>query len=230
MANYAIIGASSGIGAALGSRLSGTHQVWSLSRTAPSVAVHQHTEWDVLSGPPPADALPESLDGLVYCPGSIRLAPFERIKDVDFEADWTINLAGAVQAIRAALPALRASGAGSIVLFSTTAVRTGMPMHASVAAAKGAVEGLTRALAAEFAPKVRVNCIAPSLTDTPLAGRLLRTETQRKAAAERHPMGRVGTAEELAAAAAWLLSSESAFMSGEVLHLDGGIGALRLFK
>jgi NAD(P)-dependent dehydrogenase (short-subunit alcohol dehydrogenase family) len=188
-----------------------------------------HISWDASSGELDAGRLPERLDGLAYCPGSIRLQPFHRLEDQDFLADFELNLLGAVRAIRAALPALKKAENASVVLFSTVAVTTGMPMHASIAAAKGAVEGLTRSLAAELAPGIRVNAVAPSLTDTPLAGNLLRTDRQRAAAADRHPLQRIGRADEIAATAQFLLSDDAAWMSGQILHTDGGMSSLRRF-
>lgn len=229
MARFLIVGASSGIGAALVARMGESHELWTASRGKEPALGGWHIGWDASEGAFPADRLPEPLDGLVYCPGSIRLAPFERLSDEAFRDDYELNLLGAVRTIRAALPALKASGDASIVLFSTVAVTVGMPMHASVAAAKGAVEGLTRSLAAELAPRIRVNAIAPSLTETRLSGNLLKTERQRQAAAERHPLGRVGTAQEQAGAAAYLLSDESSWMTGQVLHLDGGMSSVRRF-
>ena len=147
-----------------------------------------------------------------------------------FREDFELNLLGAVRALKASMPALKAAPMASVVLFSTVAVTTGMPMHSSIAAAKGAVEGLTRSLAAELAPKIRVNAIAPSLTETPLAAKLLRTERQRTAAAERHPLAKVGDADDLAAAAEFLLSQEAKWITGQVLPVDGGIGSLRRFN
>mgnify|MGYP000155808720 CR=1 FL=1 len=123
---------------------------------------------------------------------------------------------------------LKKSNQASVVLFSTVAVQQGMPFHASVAAAKGAVEGLTRSLAAEWAPKIRVNCIAPSLTDTPLAGRLLATPEKKEAAGNRHPLKRVGTAEELGNIATFLLSENSSWITGQVIGVDGGLSALKV--
>ncbi len=225
---YLVIGASSGIGAALAGALREEAEVWSASRS-PAGADGRHLAWDSGSGVLDSAALPDRLDGLVYCPGTIRLQPFERLADDDFLADLQLNLLGAVRAIRAALPALRASRQASVVLFSSVAATCGMPMHASVAAAKGAVEGLTRALAAEFAPGIRVNAVAPSLSDTPLAGRLLRTDRQREAAASRHPLERVGSAADQAAAARFLLSPLSGWITGQVIAVDGGLGSLRRF-
>jgi 3-oxoacyl-[acyl-carrier protein] reductase len=171
---------------------------------------------------------PERLDGLVYCPGTITLKSFGRLTADDFLRDLRVNLLGAVAALQSAHPALRASGSASVVLFSTVAVAQGMPMHASIAAAKGAVEGLARSLAAEWAPHVRVNVIAPSLTDTPLAGNLLADEARRAGAAKRHPLQRVGEADSIAATVEHLLSPESTFMTGHVLRIDGGLSSVRL--
>jgi NAD(P)-dependent dehydrogenase (short-subunit alcohol dehydrogenase family) len=149
----------------------------------------------------------------------------------DFLKDWQVNFLGAVKTIQACLPRLKKSTSGAaIVLFSTVAVKTGMPFHASVAGAKAAVEGLTRSLAAEFAPRIRVNAIAPSLTDTPLAQSLLSSEEKRKASAERHPAKRIGTPQEMAQIAVHLLSDASAWMTGQIIHVDGGMSALRTFR
>lgn len=230
MDRYLIVGASHGIGAEIASGLADRARLWTTSRQPGDQAFEAARPWDAASQAFPTDFLPERLDGLVYCPGSIRLRPFNRLTDKDFEEDFVINLLGAVRAIRAALPALKNADHASIVLFSTVAVSTGMPMHACVGAAKGAVEGLTRSLAAEFAPSIRVNAVAPSLTDTPLASGLLRTERQRDAAAARHPLERIGEPADAAAAARFLLSRDSHWMTGQVLHVDGGLGAVRRFN
>lgn len=230
MSNVLIIGATSGIGMKLAERLTGNWRIWTASRGPAPAGIEAHINWDASKEPLPAETLPEVLDALVYCPGSIRLQPFHRLTDDAFREDWEINVGGAIRAIRPALGALKAAETSSIVLFSTTAVTTGMPMHASVSAAKGAVEGLTRALAAELAPKIRVNAIAPSLTDTPLSSPLLRTERQREAADKRHPLGHIGKPEDLAALAALLVSQEAKWITGQVIHVDGGIGALRTFS
>jgi NAD(P)-dependent dehydrogenase (short-subunit alcohol dehydrogenase family) len=168
------------------------------------------------------------VDGLVYFPGTINLKPFRSISNHDFETDWQIHFLGAVKALRFYGEALKKSGNASVVLFSTVAVQTGMPFHTSVAAAKGAVEGFARALAAEWAPSVRVNVIAPSLTDTPLAEKLLKGDERRKAAADRHPLKRFGQPEDLADAARFLLSEESSWITGQIIHVDGGMSSLKV--
>ena len=229
MSNILIVGASSAVGQTLVAELEPSHRLWTSSRAPLSGRADRHLVWDATTGDFPVDQLPDTLAGLVYCPGSIRLQPFHRLRDEDFSADFELNLLGAVRALRAALPALKAAGQASVVLFSTVAVATGMPMHASIASAKGAVEGLTRSLAAELAPGIRINAIAPSLTDTPLAAGLLRTERQRAAAAERHPLGRIGRPGDIASAASFLLSEEAGWVTGQVLHVDGGMGSLRRF-
>lgn len=178
--------------------------------------------------PSPLD-LPESLDGLVYFPGSITLKPFHRLTPEDFLRDFRINCLGAAAAIQAALPALKSAPAASIVLFSSVAVAQGMPFHASISAAKGAVEGLALSLAAELAPKIRVNVIAPSLTDTPLAGTLLNSEAKREVSAKRHPLQQVGDPEDTAKLVAFLLSDAAKFMTGQVLRPDGGLSSIRTF-
>lgn len=172
--------------------------------------------------------LPEKLDGLVYCPGTINLKPFHRFSDEEFQNDIEVNYLGAVRAIRAALDSLKKAEKASIVLFSTVAVQTGLPFHSSISGAKGALEGLARALAAELSPDIRVNCLALSLTDTPLASNLLSSEDKRKASEERHPLKRVGDPVEVAKAATFLLGPDSGFITGQVLQIDGGISTLKM--
>lgn len=226
-----VVGGSSGIGAALvKSLISHGHQVTHLSRDpqkAPALEGSRGYRWDALAEPFPADCLPARVDGLVYCPGSIRLKPFARLQVQELREDLELNLIGAVRALQASLEALKRSDQAAVVLFSTVAVSTGMPFHASVAAAKGAVEGLTRSLAAELAPAVRVNAIAPTITDTPLAARLLGSEEKRRLAAERHPLKRFGSADELAEVARWLLT-DATMITGQVIAADAGLSALRM--
>lgn len=227
--SYALIGGNSGIGLALARRLvAGGHSVHAAARKPDALAALGIPVQPFDAESPGALTWPERLDGLVYCPGTITLKSFGRLTSDDFLRDLRVNLLGAVAALQSAHPALRASGSGSVVLFSTVAVAQGMPMHASIAAAKGAVEGLARSLAAEWAPHVRVNVVAPSLTDTPLAGNLLADEARRAGAAKRHPLQRVGEADAIAASVEHLLSPESAFMTGHVLRIDGGLSSVRL--
>ena len=170
--------------------------------------------------------LEEALDGLVYFPGSITLKPFRSLKQADFQNEIEINVLGAVNAIQKYSSKL--TEGSSIVLFSTVAVQIGMPFHSAVAVAKGAIEGLTRALAAEFAPKVRVNCIAPSLTHTKMAEKFLSTPEKEEAAGQRHPLKKVGKPEDLAKAVDFLLNQSSEWMTGQILHVDGGMSTLKL--
>ena len=225
-----VVGAGSGIGRSIALKaLAAGRPVLAAVRNPAKVADLGVPVLPFEAGEAPSWELPEKLAGLVYCPGSILLRPFHRLSDEDFLRDFEINCLGAVRAIRAALPALKASGHGSVVLFSTVAVAQGMPFHASIAAAKAAVEGLGRSLAAEFAPAVRVNVVAPSLTDTPLAESLLNSEAKREAAAKRHPLQSVGKADDVAALAMFLLGPDSAFMTGQVLRPDGGLSSVRTF-
>ncbi|MBL7853960.1 MAG: SDR family oxidoreductase [Cyclobacteriaceae bacterium] len=225
---YLIIGGTSGIGLALTQQLiERGHEVWTASRRLTGEPRTNHLAFDALTGDAAALALPDALDGFAYCPGSINLKPFHRLSDAEFLDDFQLNVLSAVRCTRALLPKLKASPRASIVFFSTVAVSQGMPFHASIAAAKGALEGITRSLAAEFAPVIRVNAVAPSLTDTPLAGRLLTSEEKRKASGDRHPLKRVGNADDIATAARFLLTPDSAWVTGQILAVDGGMSSVR---
>lgn len=230
--NYLLVGGSQGIGLELAKKLSEAgHRVIALSRTTGGLETLpgvEHVVFDVLRDEFPTALLPEALHGMVYMPGSINLRAFGSIKPEQFREEFEINCIGAVRCLQACLKTLKNTPGSGVVLFSTVAVGTGMPFHTSIAAAKGAVEGLVRALAAELAPQVRVNAIAPSLTDTPLAARLLNSEEKRDAAAARHPLKKVGNAAELAALATFLLSPDAGWITGQIIHADGGIGALKV--
>ena len=227
--NILIIGGSSGIGLALAEHLAPQNNVFIASRSGNAVQ-HldiQHINFDATQDDLDTSQLPDVLHGFIYCPGSINLRPFKGLKLEAFQSDFEINVLGAIRSLKSVLTHLSASGNAAIVLYSTVAVQTGMPFHSSVAASKGALEGLTRSLAAEFAPKIRVNAIAPSLVNTPLASKFLNNEAKMDKANERHPLGRVGTAKEIAQATTFLLGEESSWMTGRVLQLDGGIGNLK---
>lgn len=230
--NFLIAGGSSGIGLALARQLSAAGaQVWVLSRTGDSLASLPgvtHIPVDVTADEIDVSRLPEVLHGLAYCPGSITLKPFRSLKPANFLADYEINVLGAVKVLQAAYPALKKGAPASVLLFSTVAVGQGMPYHASIAAAKGAVEGLTRSLAAEWAPDIRVNCIAPSLTDTPMAARLLGSPEKREASAKRHPLNQVGSPEDIARIAQLLLTEAGSWITGQVIGIDGGLSTLKI--
>jgi 3-oxoacyl-[acyl-carrier protein] reductase len=232
--NILIIGASSGIGLATAQQLAAAGAtLYTASRHLPAELAALGTTHLVYDATRPVgtafDQLPDVLHGLVYCPGSIKLRPFERVPVEDFRNDFELNVLGAVQALQATVKRLKkAEGGASVVLFSTVAAAVGMSFHTSIATAKAAVEGLTRALAAEYAASgLRVNCLAPSLTDTPLAAALLNTPEKAEAGAKRHPLQRVGRATDLAGMAAFLLSDQATFITGQVLAVDGGMGKLK---
>jgi NAD(P)-dependent dehydrogenase (short-subunit alcohol dehydrogenase family) len=227
---FAIIGGNSGIGLSTVHRLKNSgHEIFAAARNTAELeklgVVVQ--SFDALN--PTSLVWPEKLDGLIYFPGTIQLKPFHRLTAEDFQKDFQVNLLGAVAALQSALPSLKASGNASVVLFSTVAVSQGMPMHASIASAKGAVEGLTRSLAAEWAPVIRVNAIAPSLTDTPLAAGLLNSDLKKEASAKRHPLQRIGSPDEFAELTEFLLSDAARFMTGQIIHVDGGLSSVKLF-
>lgn len=229
MKNFLIVGHSSGIGNALAEKLSVEHRVYGTHyRHQPTVTGNRTSHYlNVLDDNPDFSFLPDTLDGLVYCPGAINLKPFGRIKDEDFLDDYKLQVLGAIKTIRACLPKLKNGKDASIVLFSTVAVASGFSFHSIVSSSKGAIEGLTRALSAELAPTIRVNCIAPSITDTPLAGTILNTPEKKEANAARHPLKRVGTPEDIASAASYLLGKESSWMTGQILHVDGGMSVIK---
>ncbi|TAE37299.1 MAG: SDR family oxidoreductase [Sphingobacteriales bacterium] len=231
--NYLIIGGSSGIGLQLVKNLlSQGHTVYAASRQKKELPTEANfIELDVLGDVSVLKTqLPDELHGLAYCPGTINLKPFGRLTEDDFLNDYKTNVIGAVKVIQQVINKLKAVNTSSIVLFSTVAAKTGMGFHASVAASKSALEGLAVSLAAEFAAnKIRVNVIAPSLTNTPLAANLLSSPERKEASDKRHPLGRIGTANEVADAAEFLLSDKSSWITGQVLGIDGGMSSLRTF-
>ncbi|HEY5692212.1 MAG TPA: SDR family oxidoreductase [Cyclobacteriaceae bacterium] len=231
MKNILIIGGSSGIGKSLAHQLESTgHEVIAtFNKNKPENASKiKYHHLDVTSEEIDLDFMPESLDGLVYCPGSIELKPLQRIKDEDFVKDFNLQVLGAIKIIKAALSALKKSDQASIILFSTIAVQTGFPFHSMVATSKGAIEGLTRSLAAELAPKIRVNCIAPSITDTPLAASLLSSPEKKEANAQRHPLKAIGSSDDIASMASFLLTNQARWITGQIIKVDGGVSGLRV--
>ncbi len=227
---YLIVGHSSGIGLALTRlALEAGHAVVGVSRRAGGIAMPGLSERqaDVLDVDLASLDLPTTLDGVAYCPGSLNLKSFRALKEADFLDDFRVSALGAVRVLQATANALKAGRHPSVVLFSTVAVRQGMPFHASIAMAKGAVEGLTRSLAAEWAPAVRVNAVAPSLTNTPLAARLLSSEDRVKASRDRHPLREIGQPDDVASTALFLLSDQSRWITGQVWGVDGGMSSVR---
>lgn len=228
MKKYVIVGGSKGIGKETAELLAAEgHQVTVFSRTPYEGPAHtiEWEEFDVLEDSW-EDQMPGDIDGLVYSVGSINLKPFRGLKTEVFEADFQLHVMGAIKALQAAYKNFNANSIPSVVLYSTVAVQRGMPFHATVSASKGAIEGLTRAIASEWAPKARINCIAPSLTDTPLAGKLLSTPEKKEAMGINNPMKRVGEANDIAEMTAFLLSDKSSWMTGQIIHIDGGQSVL----
>lgn len=228
MKNILLIGGSYGIGFAIAKELQQENNLFIASRSNENLSGLQvtHIPFDAATDTLDISKLPAVIDGLVYCPGSINLRPFKGLKIEAFETDLQINFISLVKVIQTVLPNLTASEQSSIVLFSSVAAAMGMPFHTSVAASKGAIEGFAKALAAEYAPKIRVNVIAPSLTDTPLADKFLNNETKQEKSAERHPLKRFGKAEDCAQMACFLLNEKSSWISGQVFHVDGGMSSL----
>lgn len=227
--NILLIGGSYGIGASIAAKLIDNHNVIIASRSnenLPKEFVY-HT-FDVLNDPIEALDLPDTIDGLVYCPGSINLKPFKRTSSEVFKADMELNFHALTRIVQGILPKLQNSNQASLVFFSTVAVKVGMPFHTSIAASKGAIEGFAKALAAEYAPNFRVNVIAPSLTDSPLAEKLLNSETKKEKMAQRHPLKKVGSTNDIAAMATFLLSDESKWITGQVFGVDGGLSTLNI--
>ena len=233
MKNFIIVGAGKGIGLQIAKILSRENQVITISRNATTELDQLDTRFYPLDvGKENLESLndiPDTIHGLVYCPGSINLKPFHRLSIQDFNNDFQQNVLGAVAIIQKVLPNLKKANGASIVLFSTVAAKIGMPFHASIATSKAGIEGMAKSLAAELSPfKIRVNVIAPSLTDTPLAQGLLNTDEKKEASSKRHPLQRIGSAKEMGLLAAFLLNEDSGWITGQVIGVDGGLGNLRV--
>lgn len=227
MKTILIIGGSKGIGNSIVNALASTHKIINISRSAPQLAHENvmHYTCDITT-----DDLPdiEKADGLIYCPGSINLKPISRLSIDEFKADFEINVLGAVKAIHKYLPILKNGDKPAIILFSTVAAKLGMPFHASIATAKAGVEGLVKSLGAELAPTIRINAIAPTVTDTELAGKLLRNDKMVEAITDRHPLKKILNPDEVAEMAVFLLSEKAASISGQIFQMDCGIVSFKL--
>jgi 3-oxoacyl-[acyl-carrier protein] reductase len=233
MKNILIIGAGKGIGLSTVKNLQHTHNLFTVSRhLTPELSAENTVFFELDTANDNLDILailPDEIHGLVYCPGSINLKPFNRLTTQDFLNDFHQNVLGAINTIQYILPKLKKANGASIVLFSTVAVKIGMPFHASIAASKGAIEGLAKSLAAEYAgSKITVNVIAPSLTDTPLASMLLSTDEKKEASNKRHPLQRIGNPHEISKLVSFLLSDDASWMTGQIIGIDGGMGSLKV--
>lgn len=230
MKNILLIGGSQGIGLEIAKNLSPDHNLIIASRTAENLSGLnvKHISFDASTDVLDLTSLPETIDSFVYCPGSINLKPFKNLKIEQFQEDLEINYLYMVKIFQTILPKLLVSPQASVVLFSSVAASTGMPFHSSIAGAKAAVEGFGKAIAAEFAPKLRVNIIAPSITNTPLADKFLNSEAKTERAAERHPLKKVGQPQDIAQMAQFLLSDNASWITGQVFHVDGGMSTLNI--
>ncbi len=226
--NIVLIGGSHGIGLAMTKELQKEHNVFVASRTKEEIEDLNitHIPFDALTDTLDTSVLPEEIHGFVYCPGSINLKPFKMMSLDTFHEEMDINFFSLVKVVKTIIS--RMAEKSSMVFFSTVAVSTGMPFHTSVAAAKAAIEGFARSLAAEYAPNIRVNVVAPSLVNTPLAKRLLNNDKKIEMMSERHPLKRVGEATDIAEIALFLLSNKSSWMTGQVIGVDGGMSTLNI--
>ena len=222
MKNFLIIGGTKGIGKAIVEEVIEHNKITCLSRNNTDF-VHKnysHLKFDALS-----DDLPDldSIDCLIYCPGSINLKPISTLSLDDFRNDFELNVIGAVRAIKKYLPLLKKSETASILLFSTVATKLGMPYHASVSVAKSGIDGLVKTLGSELAPKVRINAIAPTITNTDLASKILRNEKVVENMVERHPLKMILSPKEVAKMASFLVSEDASSISGQIFNMDAGI-------
>lgn len=230
MKTYLIVGGSSGIGKSLVDKLKEENRVFATynEQEMNSNGNITYIQYDVLSESK-LELNVDALDGMVYCPGTINLKPFSRVTVDELMHDFKINLIGSFRSIQDVLQLLKRAESASIVMYSTIAVQQGMSFHSSIASSKGSIEGLTRSLAAELAPKIRVNAIAPSIVDTPLASRLLSNDSKIEASANRHPLKKIGSAEDISNLTRFLLSSESSWITGQIIGVDGGLSSIKNF-
>ncbi|AYN68332.1 SDR family oxidoreductase [Euzebyella marina] len=226
--NYLFIGGSEGMGLALVKLFHEKHHLFVASRSNDQLSGLnvEHIAFDATQDHLSEQNLPDSLDGFVYFPGSINLRPFKMMSSESFQEDMQINFFSMVNSLKDIIGRMKEGS--SIVLFSTVAVEKGMPFHTSIASAKGAIEGFAKSLAAEYAPKIRVNVIAPSLVDTSLAEKLLNNDKKKEQMAERHPLKRIGHTGDIAQLASYLLSDKSSWVTGQIFRIDGGMSTLNI--
>lgn len=233
MGNYVIIGASGGIGLATASKLKESgHTIYGTYNNNQAACSNIDINWthlsiDQIDQTDWFNNLPEVIDGVFYAVGKVNLKPFHRLTTQDFINDLQVQTFGAIQVVQKLLPNLKRSPQASVVFCSSIAANLGFPFHALIGVSKGALEGLTKSLAAEYAPLVRFNCIAPSITATRLTENFINTEEKKTAQAQKHPLKKIGTAEDIANLASFLLNDTSGWMTGQVLHLDGGISTIK---
>ena len=225
--NILLIGGSSGIGLSLVNQISLDHNVYVACRSNNSLPENvNYINYDVLNDELDSSSLPETIDSFIYLPGSINLRPFKSLSIESFKEDLEINFIGLIKSLKSVLKNLTTSNSASIVLFSTVAVQRGMPFHSSVSSSKGAIEGLAKSLAAELSPKIRVNVIAPSLVNTPLANRFLNNDIKIEKSANRHPLKRIGSASDIANLTDYLISDKSSWITGQIIAVDGGLSTI----
>ncbi|MDG2363115.1 MAG: SDR family NAD(P)-dependent oxidoreductase [Flavobacteriales bacterium] len=228
MKNILIIGGSSGVGESLVKRLEANNNLISTYHKNPqgnSENVNFY-EYDVISDSPSKIKIPEALDSIIYCPGTINLKPFNRYTEDELIDDFKINVLGFLKILSAFKRHLLNTDNPSIVLFSSVAAQKGIAYHTQVACSKGAIESLTKTLAAELAPKIRVNAIAPSLLNTPLANKFLNSELKIKNNIERHPLKKIGEANDISSMVEFLISDNAKWITGQVINIDGGLSTL----
>ena len=228
MKNILMIGGSYGIGLPLVKILNKEFNVHVACRTNDQLQSENvnFIKFDALNDEFDSSLIPDEIHGFIYLPGSINLRPFKGLSVEAFKQDLEINLISLIKVLKTVMPKLIAADNSSIVLMSTVAVQRGMPFHSSVSASKGAIEGLTKSLAAEYAPKIRVNAVAPSIVDTPLANRFLNNDLKIEKSAQKHPMKRVGNSADIAETINFLLSEKSSWMTGQIIGVDGGTSTL----
>ena len=228
---FVVVGGSSGIGFGIVQRLVASgKQVLVLSRSAGDLGTLEgvtHLAIDLAQDEVTKDMLPEKILGLAYCPGSLNLKSFRRLEPDTFRSDFEVNVVGAIKVIQASLAGMAAADSPCVLMFSTVAVGQGMPAHASIAASKGAIEGLTRSLASELAPSIRVNCVAPALTNTTLTQRFFSNAEKAVVLGEKYPLKRTGTVDDLAEMAHFLMSEKATWVTGQVIGVDGGMSTVR---